>query len=268
MNQQPVRLPGALTGEARDRMQTADFLAGVSTTRPPTLRAGPPSFRFPRIDDASRRGGVETLALEAEPPGAPGGTPEPARPPLPAERLHTDPARRRDGGRSLGSKHRPEPDADLDERFRSLAPWLERTLRRRYGGPDVDDLVQESFIRLARYDAQQRGRRPRALLLRIAGNLLRDAGRRAGARRRNLHVSIDAAGFDESRLVQAADQHATLALKDAILRLPVPLRDVFLMSRFTPLTNAEIGARLGISTKTVEWRIGRAMALCLAELGG
>jgi DNA-directed RNA polymerase specialized sigma24 family protein len=70
--------------------------------------------------------------------------------------------------------------ADLGLSFRSLAPWLERNLGRLIGKGrnDVDDVVQESFIRFGRYAVEARSRHPKALLLRIAANVVLDGRRR------------------------------------------------------------------------------------------
>lgn len=160
-------------------------------------------------------------------------------------------------------------DDDLDERFRALSPWLLRTLARRYGlaHSDAEDMVQESFLRLARYGIGDRSRHPRALLLRIAANLTADARRRLFARGGDRHVALADLPSPPPSLVCLSDQDFLVDLKSAILDLPEPLRETFLLARFTPLTQAEIAARLGISTKTVEWRISKAIAVCLARLG-
>jgi len=161
-------------------------------------------------------------------------------------------------------------DSDLDERFRALSPWLLSTVARRFGlrQADAEDVVQESFIRLSRYDTIARARHPRALLLKIATNVTRDAQRRLFSRASTRHVDLTAIQQDlPPSLIQPGDQAALLDLKSAILELPEPLRKTFLLARFTPLTHIEIAERLGISTKTVEWRINKAVAICLARLG-
>ncbi len=101
---------------------------------------------------------------------------------------------------------------------------------------------------------------PKAFLLRIAVNAgvdrQRYVQRRSGAGLALAHEDPD----------DAVDYDDLLIIKEAILGLPPILRDVFVLSRFEGLTYGEIAERLGISVKTVEWRMSRAIALCAARL--
>ncbi len=162
---------------------------------------------------------------------------------------------------------RPKRDVtadDLEVAYRLLSPWLARRLQA--GGArhaEVEDIVQESFVRLGRYSREERARHPRALLLRIAANLTVDAARRRSTRGGGrfepaaILDELDAGELDPGFLVD---------LRRAVMDLPRPLRETFLLARFTPMTNAEIARHQGISTKTVEWRISRAVAICLTRL--
>jgi RNA polymerase sigma factor (sigma-70 family) len=160
-----------------------------------------------------------------------------------------------------GATCRTDSDDRLEAYFRRYADWLGRTVRKRFGrsGVDADDVVQEAFLRLRRYTASERDERPRALLVAIASNVARDALRRA---RRG------AANPDPLRIGDSleADQYEQLLLKNVILGLPQPFRDVLLLARFTPMTHEQIAAHLGLSVKTIEWRMSRALALCAEAL--
>jgi DNA-directed RNA polymerase specialized sigma24 family protein len=103
---------------------------------------------------------------------------------------------------------------------------------------------------------------PRALLLAIASNLARDALRRA--RRAGGSAGISS---DPHELPFEPDQYEQLLLKQLILALPPPYREVFLLSRFTAMTYEDIARHCGISVKTVEWRMSKALALCNQALG-
>ena len=62
-----------------------------------------------------------------------------------------------------------------------------------------------------------------------------------------------------------------LLVKELILSIPEAYRDVFVLSRFQGLTYEEIATRCGLSVKSVEWRLGKAIAHCMtarSELGG
>lgn len=142
------------------------------------------------------------------------------------------------------------------------AAWLKAKLVRRYGVEDAEDLFQETWLRVAPYQATLGIRHPKALLLRIASNLAADHYARRG--RRTCHAlevgQLEGWGFEMPA------QTEELMARELVLGLPVPLRDVFVLSRFGGLTNSQIGEQLGISPKTVEWRMTKALAHCAAQL--
>lgn len=167
-----------------------------------------------------------------------------------------------DMGSRTGGCDRPDGTA-LDALYREHSAWLIRRLRRILGrhADAAEDIAHDAYLRIARYDPEDAGRHPRALLSTVGTNLSRDYLRREGHAQR---LAEYIARLD----VNAASptQEADLTLRDVILSLPTLYRDAFLMSRFTPLTNKEIGARLNISVKTVEWRISRAVEICAAHI--
>jgi len=159
-----------------------------------------------------------------------------------------------------------QPSATLEYLYRRYAGWLGRMLawRLRSTALDVDDIVQETYVRMARYAPAEAERHPKALLLRIAVNLARDHMRR-NVVRGGLAEPLDEGG-ETSLGAVPPDQHEALAMKQVILGLPPIYRDVFVLNRFTGLTYEEIASHVGISVKTVEWRMSRALAMCAAKL--
>ena len=98
----------------------------------------------------------------------------------------------------------------------------------------------------------------------VATNLARDERRRQ-ARQGGAHLSLDEV-YAENEPWLEPDQDTALLLKQILLTMPSLYRDVFVLSRFTGLDYAEIAERCGISVKTVEWRMSKALAHCAAQL--
>lgn len=145
--------------------------------------------------------------------------------------------------------------ADLYGRY---SRWLTSRLRARYGDA-AEDLVQETWLRVAPYQTRGAIRFPKALLLRIARNIAIDQSRQANAA--HAHASQNPA-IDHTDASQLSD----LITKDAILSLPDDLRVVFVLNKIVGLTYEEVAARTGLSVKAVEWRLSRALIHCASQL--
>jgi len=145
--------------------------------------------------------------------------------------------------------------ADL---YRRYAPWLTAKLRPRFG-PEAEDIGQDAWLRLAALDRLDAIRHPKAFLLRTATNLALDRYRHGQVVARSAHL------LPTDRECEP-DQLEAVLLEDVICGLPAPLRDVFVLSRFRGLSQAQIGEHLGISERTVEWRMSKALALCAKRL--
>ena len=155
---------------------------------------------------------------------------------------------------------------DLDQLYRRYAPWLGAMLRRRFGRgieADADDLVQETYARLAPHDPGQI-QRPQALLMRVASNLAKDLLRRRAVRARHAQEVQDGPNNDKVTTT-ALD---LLLLKEAILGIPQPYLDVFVLRRFHGLTYEQIATRCGLTVKSVEWRLARATEHALKAQAG
>ena len=150
--------------------------------------------------------------------------------------------------------------------FRTYGGWLRRALARRYGDK-ADDLVQEAFLRAGRYSDDVTIRHPKALLMRIARNAAADQAGQSAERVADQSDVIELAHYVRET-AQSAEQIEALVLKELILRMPEIYRDVFVLSRFHGMNYGEIADTLGLSVKTVEWRMSKALAYCAEALSG
>ncbi|RZJ00726.1 MAG: sigma-70 family RNA polymerase sigma factor [Brevundimonas sp.] len=155
-----------------------------------------------------------------------------------------------------------EQRAWLDQLHRRYGRWLRACLHRRYGAQAAEDLVQDTWLSMSRHRAVGEVRAPKAYLLRVASHL---AFRVGVARGRGQAADELASGLAGWGVQDAAQEEGVLA-RQIVMSLPQPLRDVFVLSRVGGLTNAQIAEQLGISPKTVEGRMTKALAHCAAQL--
>ena len=150
-----------------------------------------------------------------------------------------------------------EPGDHIAGLYRMYAPWLTAFLTRRFGRQAAEDLAQETFLRLTLHPEP---RSPKALLAVTALNAARDLMRRKAVRPRLVQL-------DELPDFGApASQQEAVLLRQVVTSLPHNLRTVFLLSRFGGMSNDEIAQHCGVSVKTVEARVTRALKLCALRL--
>lgn len=159
----------------------------------------------------------------------------------------------------------------IQEIIRNHHGALIKFLRRRLSiAEDAEDVAQETYIRMMRYDGSSELNSPTAMLFRIAVNVANDHGRAALARHAKHHSKLDdvelTSEMPSAEREVLASQTLDLLL-DTIERLPPKCKQVFLLSRASDMTYPEIAAHCGISVKMVEKHISRAIAACLEKVG-
>jgi len=138
---------------------------------------------------------------------------------------------------------------------------LRRYVRRLVRHPQAtEDIVQEALLRTYEQGAQVQ--MPRAFLFSTARNLAFDASRRKRAQRTDSMGDLDVLGVispgDTPDRALLADEQSRL-LREAIERLTPQCRTVFALRVFQDCSYKDIARSLGLSPKTVENHVARAL---------
>ena len=161
--------------------------------------------------------------------------------------------------------------ASLSQR---LGPALRSFFKnRRIPREDVEDLVQDVFVRLASRPNVESMERLEAYLFATASNLLRDRHRRRMARAADAHESYEEIrhGVREDannpeRVLLATQIVAQLVA--ALFELPDRTRTIFTLYHIEDLSHQEIAQRVGVAVSTIERHMTRASAHLLTRMEG
>lgn len=162
-------------------------------------------------------------------------------------------------------------DRDLAVWMTSYGPGLRRFFSRRVNDGDVDDLVQEVFLRMQSARSSDPIENVERYLFRVARNVLVSRHRSDQVRERGAHAPYEdglgvADDISPERIAIGRQEYAR-AVK-AILRLPPRCRAAFQFHRFENMTYRAIAVRMGISKDSVKELMHRAMVRLAQDMDG
>ena len=152
---------------------------------------------------------------------------------------------------------------DDREAFSELVRRHQRPLANFFGRcgvyGDVEDLVQETFIRLYRYRSRYAPTAKFTTFLYLLARQTRIDALRRSQRRDALHGRVVAETPQEVEPT-AVDRGERLDLAAALARLSEPMREVVVLAVMQGLTQNEVADVLGIPTGTVKSRLSTALS--------
>jgi RNA polymerase sigma-70 factor (ECF subfamily) len=141
------------------------------------------------------------------------------------------------------------------------------------GAEDIEDLVQETYVRIYALPDYHEVDSPKALLFRIAHNLAVERARRNKAQATDTVADLETLTVYSNEAPPDEQTDARRRFESfcaAVERLPPLCRRVFVLRKVHKLSHAEISEVLGVSQSTIEKHVAKGLVRCrdyLRELG-
>lgn len=154
--------------------------------------------------------------------------------------------------------------------FLESEPSLKRFVARFFSrSQDIEEVVQETFLRAFHAEKELHVRAPKAFLFRIARNLaLKELTKKS---RLITDYIEDSGGLETLGQESSAEDHMEMRQKlaafcNVVASLPPQCRRAFLMRKVYGFSQKEIAERLDISVSTVEKHIASGLMKCSAYM--
>lgn len=164
----------------------------------------------------------------------------------------------------------------LTDIYLQMRDDLGRFVASRLGGRgDVEDVLQDLYLKVSRTPEDADIRDPRAYLYRLTNNLLLDRWRssrrtaaRDGAWRVAMHGAEDGDEVDDAPSAEAVvvGRQRLQTLMTALDQLPEKTRTIFRLHKFDGLSYAEVALKQGISRSSVEKHMMDALRILAARM--
>jgi RNA polymerase sigma-70 factor (ECF subfamily) len=155
-------------------------------------------------------------------------------------------------------------DGQATAALEAYVPGLRRYFSKRVPAGEIDDLVQEVFLRMQAHRARAPIEHMDRYLFTVAASVLSDQARRHMVRHHASHATLEEIHHPTEELTPERvllDREALDTVVAAIADLPFRTRDVFVLHRFEEMTCDGIAAQLGMSISGVEKHIMKALRL-------
>lgn len=156
--------------------------------------------------------------------------------------------------------------------FESLRGSLAGAVQYIVPSKEIEDIVQETYIRICKAQGERKIRSPRSFMFKTAKNLALDYVKRAESR---LADSFDeseesslatVAGATDSTMDRVCAEEEFSLFCDSIEELPEQCRRAFVLKKVYGYSQKEIASLMNISEKTVEKHISLGFRRCAQYL--
>jgi RNA polymerase sigma factor (sigma-70 family) len=160
-------------------------------------------------------------------------------------------------------------DDNIGSVFVSIRGSLGRAVRHIVPPKEIEDIVQETYVRVCQVGAEREIRSPRSFMFKTAHNLALDFVKRAETR---LSDSLDDGEDDlllgrqplvDGTLDQVCSDEEFALFCEAVRYLPVQSRRAFVLKKVYGYTQREIAKVMRISERTVEKHISNGIKRCM-----
>jgi len=163
--------------------------------------------------------------------------------------------------------------AEIIRLYDEASPELLRLLRSKLGNnQEAEEVVQDAFEKLCRLTGSKDIEDIRKYFFTMANRMALNVLRRRNVENNYLseqqNASVIESGLSQGPETIASQNEKLGLVKSAIQALPQKTRHVFLLHRFEGYTYPEIAEQLGLSRKSIEYHMNRALTAVIETTKG
>ena len=162
-----------------------------------------------------------------------------------------------------------EKGRPIDRTYLSIIGRLKRAAAGIVPPKEVEDIVQEAYVRACQAERESPIIAPRSFLFKTVKNLALDHVKRAETRLSDsFDEDEDEAGpelsaYSADPLNEASSHEEFSLFCEAVRLLPTQCRRAFVLKKVYGYSRREIAERMGVSENTVQTQIARGMKACM-----